>query len=489
MTGEPLNARKPKIGTNAPDDGDLTVIYRDPRNLQPDPRNARTHSEEQIAQIRASIRQFGFTNPILLRDDDATIGAGHGRQLGALAEGLERVPTITLRGLTEIQWRAYAIADNQLALNAGWDVAVLKAEFAALRLMDFDLGLLGFSGDEIGAVMAFGASDGLTDPDEAPEPPASPVSRLGDVWLLGAHRLVCGDATKADDVALLCGGATPDLANCDPPYGISVVKGASDGGAKAFGSVGGKRLASDPKHISNFGKVEGSQRGRVHGPVRKAIIQPGIYAPVIGDDSTDTAIAAYGVLKGLGVPAIVLWGGNYYADKLPPSRCWLVWDKENTGTFADAELAWTNQDAIVRLLRHQWSGLIKASERGERRVHPTQKPVALAEWVIETVAPDCKTVLDLFGGSGSTLIACEIRGKQAYILEMSPSYVDVMIQRWEKFTGLRASHEDGRSFSKISTDRLDSDRPGVGEGGRTPRRRRPDSSRLSSVSDRSGIAL
>ena len=149
MTGEPLNARKRKIGTNAPDDGDLTVIYRDPRNLQPDPRNARTHSEEQIAQIRASIRQFGFTNPILLRDDDATIGAGHGRQLGALAEGLERVPTITLHGLTEIQWRAYAIADNQLALNAGWDVAILKAEFAALRLAEFDVAGLGFSSDQI----------------------------------------------------------------------------------------------------------------------------------------------------------------------------------------------------------------------------------------------------------------------------------------------------------------------------------------------------
>ena len=155
-----------------------------------------------------------------MRDDDATIGAGHGRQLAALAEGLERVPTITLHGLTEIQWRAYAIADNQLALNAGWDVAILKAEFAALRLMDFDLGLLGFSGDEIGAVMAFGASDGLTDPDEAPEPPASPVSRLGDVWLLGAHRLVCGDSTKAEDVAKALNGVKPHLMVTDPPYGV-----------------------------------------------------------------------------------------------------------------------------------------------------------------------------------------------------------------------------------------------------------------------------
>ena len=155
-----------------------------------------------------------------MRDDNATIGAGHGRQLGALAEGLERVPTITLHGLTEIQWRAYAIADNQLALNARWEIAISRRKFAALRLMDFDLGLLGFSGDEIGAVMAFGASDRLTDPDQAPEPPASPVSRFGNVWLLGAHRLVCGDATKAEDVAKALNGVKPHLMVTDPPYGI-----------------------------------------------------------------------------------------------------------------------------------------------------------------------------------------------------------------------------------------------------------------------------
>jgi DNA modification methylase len=162
---------------------------------------------------------------------------------------------------------------------------------------------------------------------------------------------------------------------------------------------------------------------------------------------------SYAVLLALGVPVITLWGGNYYADALPASRCWLVWDKENTGSFADAELAWTNQDAIVRLLRHQWSGLIKASERGERRVHPTQKPVALAEWVLETLAPRAKTAIDLFLGSGSTLIACENRGVACYGVEMSEPYVDVIINRWQNFTGLQATL-DGKTFAEVQRERL-----------------------------------
>ncbi len=178
--------------------------------------------------------------------------------------------------------------------------------------------------------------------------------------------------------------------------------------------------------------------GRVHGKSRNSIIQPNSYAPVIGDDSTETALAGYRVLDELGCPVIVLWGGNYFASALPPSRCWLVWDKETNGSFADAELAWTNRDAVVKLFRHQWSGLMKDSERGERRCHPTQKPVALAEWVIATLAPSARIVLDLFGGSGSTLIACEIQHRACRMMELSPHYCDVIVKRWEQFTGGKA---------------------------------------------------
>lgn len=424
-------------------------------------RNARTHSDEQVAQIAASIREWGWTTPCLL-DEDGGIIAGHGRVLAAKKLGIAEIPCMVARGWSDAQKRAYILADNKLALNAGWDNDLLKIELGDLQALDFNLELTGFSLDEIGALTA-DKNSGLTDPDDAPEPPGEPVSRLGDIWVLGKHRLACGDSTDADCVKRLCDGVVPDLANCDPPYGINVVKSASVGGAKAFGKVGGGKphpFAASRRQSGTVGRSDThpvafkSPQGRGHAPARKAIIKPGIYAPIIGDDSTETAIASYTVLVSLGVSAIVLWGGNYFANALPPSRCWLVWDKENTGTFADAELAWTNRDAIVRLIRHQWSGLIKASERGERRVHPTQKPVALAEWVIETIAPEAATVIDLFGGSGSTLIACERKKKQAFIMEMSPAYCDVMIERWQRFTGQVAFHEQTRSsFADLSSNR------------------------------------
>lgn len=183
-----------------------------------------------------------------------------------------------------------------------------------------------------------------------------------------------------------------------------------------------------------------------------------MYAPIIGDDTTKTAIESHTVLVAIGCPILVLWGGNYFCDKLPPSRCWLVWDKENTGTFADAELAWTNVDKVVKLFRHQWSGLIKASEKGERRVHPTQKPIALAEWVFTTVAPQAKTVIDLFLGSASTLVAAERQGLSCFGMEMSEAYVDVALLRWQNLTGQKAILEgDGRDYDEVSASRGRSD--------------------------------
>ena len=421
-----------------------------------------------------------------MRTETGEIIAGHGRILAAQKRGFTDAPCMTAVGWSPEQIKAYRIADNKLTENSTWDEDLLKAELTALEDIGFDLTLTGFNLEEINLLVDGGVGQGLTDPDDAPEPPANPVSALGDVWLLGAHRLMCGDSRSLSETQQLCAGIIPDLANCDPPYGISVVKSASVGGAKPFGQTGhvgrsdthaiafgklGARAASDPKHIANYGKTGGgnapyggwkdgdrtkgpAKQGRVHGPARRAIIAPGLYAPIIGDDSTETAVATYGVLTGIGACAIVLWGGNYFANALPPSRCWLVWDKENTGTFADAELAWTNQDAVVRVLRHQWSGLMKASERGEKRVAPTQKPVALAEWVIETVSPKAKSVLDLFGGSGSTLIACERLSRSCFMMEISPHYCDVIIERWRNFTGKQATHEKtGRTFDEIAADR------------------------------------
>lgn len=402
----------------------VKVDYRHIDDLIPYAMNARTHSPEQVEQIARSIGEFGWTNPVLVDGSDGVI-AGHGRILAARMLGIEEIPCIVIPDLDETQRRALVLADNQLALNAGWDEEMLKAEIEALIGAEFDIGLLGFPDDDIKALMA--DQRGRGDPEHVPDVPAVPHSQLGDVWLCGAHRIMCGDSLDPEHVRGALGDLTADIANCDPPYGIEAVKGGHTGGAKAFGK----------------GRVHGrgkSGLGKVHGNARNAIIDVGTYAPIIGDDTTETAIKSHAVLVELGVPVIVMWGGNYFANAIPPSRCWLVWDKENSGSFADAELAWTNQDRVVRLIRHQWNGLIKASERGQKRVHPTQKPVALAEWVVETMAPDAKVVLDLFLGSGWTLIAAEQRGIACVGVEMAPAYVDVAVRRWEEFTGQKAVH-------------------------------------------------
>jgi len=401
-------------------------------------RNARTHSDEQVAQIAASMKEFGWTIPILI-DEDGIIIAGHGRTLAAAQLGINEVPVMIARGWTEAQKMAYRIADNRLPESAGWDADMLRLELTELGKMGFDLALTGFDDLEL---VQFMATPNVADPEETPEPPVNPVSRKGDLWMLGNHRLLCGDSLNKDEVDALLNGTVPDLANCDPPYGIGIVKRSSDGGAKPFGSQG---------------RVHGLGRagfGRVHGNAAKAIIQTGVYAEVIGDDSTDTAIASYQILMDIGVKRLVLWGGNYYAEALPPSRCWFVWDKEVTGTFADVELAWTNCDQVARLFRHQWNGLMKASEKGQARVHPTQKPVALAEWVIDTVTPRSRTVLDLFVGSGSTLIAAERKECSYFGMELAEPYVDVAVQRWQTYTGQEATLEStGETYAETAANR------------------------------------
>jgi hypothetical protein len=212
-------------------------------------------------------------------------------------------------------------------------------------------------------------------------------------------------------------GVTPEMVYTDPPYGISIVQGGKVGGGGAFG--GKKNEKADKSNI----------------------IQSSNFAPIINDDSIDTAVEAISIIKTLGAGVEIIWGGNYYASALPNSSCWIVWDKENTGNFADAELAWTNQPSAVRIFKHMWNGMVKASERGQKRVHPTQKPVALAEWCFENYG-DPKTVLDLFLGSGSTLIACEQTRRDCYGMELSPAYCDVIVKRWEDFTGKKAILEE-----------------------------------------------
>jgi len=399
--------------------------------LVPYARNSRTHSDAQVAQIAASIREFGFTNPVLI-DKDGGIIAGHGRVMGARKLGLAEVPCIRLAHLTDTQKRAYIIADNKLALNAGWDDELLAIEFAELADAGFDNLLTGFTQDEIDALTPEQIPEGLTDEDAVPEVQAEPVSKLGDVWLLGKHRVMCGDSTSIDAVEALMDGNAVDMVFTDPPYGISIVSGGGKvGGGGAFG---GKR--NEKKDKSN-------------------VIQSSNFAPVAGDDSIDVAVEAIQVIATLGAKVEIIWGGNYYAASLPNSSCWIVWDKQNTGNFADCELAWTNQTTAVRKFEHMWNGMVKASEHGQKRVHPTQKPVALAAWCFEQYGDKCETVVDLFGGSGSTLIACEQKKKTGYIMELSGSYVDVIVRRWQDFTGKQATLEaTGATFAEVESQNM-----------------------------------
>jgi ParB-like chromosome segregation protein Spo0J len=383
--------------------------------LTPYARNSRTHSDEQISQLAASIKEWGWTTPVLV-DEDGSIIAGHGRTLAAQRLKMTEVPVMVAKGWSEAKKRAYVIADNKLALNAGWDNEMLALEFSELQGMDFDLDLTGFTADEIAALMPEEIEPGKTDEDAVPEVPEQPVTVLGDVWILGKHRLMCGDSTSIDAVDKLMDGQKADMVFTDPPYGMNAV--------------------------SKDGKVGGSTKNA----------KAKTYRPVLGDEDTSVAKSACEMLISLDISKLIIWGGNYFTDFLPPTPCWLVWDKQRPEglTFADGEMAWTNFTTPLKFIRHRWDGYHRASERNEDRVHPTQKPAFLAEWCFKEYGQQNDVVLDVFGGSGSTLIACEKTNRQARLMELDPKYVDVIIKRWQDFTGKKATHaETGKTFDEV----------------------------------------
>jgi DNA modification methylase len=383
--------------------------------LVPYARNARTHSDEQVGQIAASIKEWGWTTPVLV-DEQGSIIAGHGRTLAAQRLQMTEVPVMVAKGWSDAKKRAYVLADNKLAMNAGWDNEMLALELGEIGDLGFDLDLTGFTADEIAALMPEQIKPGQTDEDAVPEVPENPVTVLGDVWILGKHRLMCGDSTSIDAIEKLTEKQSIDMVFTDPPYGVAVVKD---------GMVG-----------ADFG-----------------VAKKGNYKPIIGDETTDTAIEAYNACVSIGAKKIVLWGGNYFSNKLPPSSCWLVWDKRGdsgiVNTFADCELAWTNMTSPARVHKQLWNGMIREGEK-DKRVHPTQKPVALCEWGITNYTDKNASVLDLFLGSGSTLMACEKTNRKCFGMEMSPDYCDVIVKRWQDFTGKIATHaETGKPFAEV----------------------------------------
>lgn len=380
----------------------MEIIYKKVDELIPYVNNARTHSKEQVNQICSSINEYGFTNPILI-DEKGMIIAGHGRLMASKQLGLEQVPCIELKGLTEAQKKAYVIADNKMALNAGWDEELLKLELENLKELDFDLDLTGFDTSELDAILDSELEEQEIIEDEVPEVPEEPKAKLGDIYQLGSHFLMCGDSTNIDDIKRLLNGNKINMVYSDAPYGISVV-----GNNNTVGGGG--------------------------------ITNPGVYKKIKGDDTTDTAKDFYNNCVNIGIDKFILWGGNYFTDFLPFSPSWLIWDKRvdmNSNNFADGEMAWCSFKTPVRIYHQLWNGMIREGEH-EDRVHPTQKPVRMQTEILKDFTNENDNILDGFGGSGSTLMACEQTNRNCFMIEYEPSYVDVIIQRWENFTGKKA---------------------------------------------------
>lgn len=375
----------------------MQIIEKSIDELIPYAQNPRCN-DEAVDAVASSIASFGFNVPCVIDSHNVLI-IGHTRLKAAKKLGLKTVPCICADSLTPAQVKAYRLADNKVSELASWDMSLLESELAQLDDLQFDMTPFGF--EEISDDESSEESDVLPEMESDSEP----VSRLGDVWQLGRHRLMCGDATSYDDVMTLTQGESIDLCLTDPPYGISVVGTDKTVGNKDFG-----------------------------------ICKHGAYRPIISDDSTDTAQNAYLVVKEI-ADRLILWGGNYFLDFLPPSDSWLIWDKRcDSGivnTYADGEMAWCSFHTPVRIYHQLWNGMIREGEH-DKRVHPTQKPIKMLSDILRDFTEAQSKVLDVFGGSGSTLIACEQTDRQCYIMELDPHYCDVIIKRWETETGLEA---------------------------------------------------
>lgn len=385
-------------------------------SLIPYARNSRTHSDEQVGKIAASIKEFGFLNPVIIDGENGII-AGHGRILAAQKLGLTTVPVIEASHLTDAQRRAYIIADNRLALDAGWDEEMLAVEFADLDAMDFDLSLTGFTLDEIAEITAGEIEEGLTDEDSVPELADDPVTVLGDVWVLGNHRLMCGDSTSIDSAMRLLQDKPADMVNTDPPYGISY---QSNGRTKSEKFA---VLKNDDVFLDIAPVIHACSKGWVFVWTSWKVLREWL-------DQFDS----------FGYPTNqVIWskGGGAMGDL--------------KGAFAsdyETALVW-NRGA--ELTGKRIGSVWKVGKDGAQTyVHPTQKPVALAEEAIDKTTRKGAVVLDLFGGSGSTLIACEKTGRHARLMELDEKYCDVIVKRWQEFTGREAVLESsGDKFNDM----------------------------------------
>lgn len=370
----------------------------DIEKLIPYAKNSRTHSDAQVAQIASSMKEWGWTNPILV-DEAGQIIAGHGRVLAARKLAIKEIPVMIANGWSDAKKKAYVIADNKLALNAGWDAELLRLEIEELKEVNFDLNLLGFSDEELADMKEPEVVDGLTDEDAVPEVPVEPKTKLGDIYILGNHRLMCGDSTSIDAVDKLLDGSRPDMVFTDPPYNIDY-QGVKDKREK---------IKNDKMEDSEF----------------KDFLVESLY-------SCETMyVCCSWQYAHLFKESMEIIGRK--------PKAMIVWDKVNPAQHLDK---YFKQHEIIfyygdfgghKTLR----GDVWSLKRQRNTVHPTMKPVELIEMALQD-QPDKRTVLDVFGGSGSTLIAAEKTGRKAYLMELDPKYCDVIVKRWEEFTGKKA---------------------------------------------------
>jgi DNA modification methylase len=409
---------------------DLQIAWRPLGELIPYARNPRTHSGAQVAQIAASVREFGWTNPVLVDGANGII-AGHGRVLAARKLGLERVPVIELAHMSEAQKRAYVLADNQLALNAGWDEALLRLELADLSELGFDLGLIGFGPGELEQLLSGDGRTGLSDDDEAPALPELAVTGRGDLWVLGEHRLLCGDATVAADVERVLDGRLADMTFTDPPYNVD------------YGSSAKDKLRGHRRKILNDDLGSGFEVFLQDACANILAVTKGAVYVCMSSSELHTLQKAFTAA-----------GGKW--------STFLIWAK-HTFTLGRADYQRQYEPILYGWHDghdHYWCG---ARDQGDvwhfdkpvrNDLHPTMKPVALVERAVRNSSKSRDIVLDPFGGSGSTLIACAKAGRQARLVELDPKYCDVIIRRWQAWTGEQAALEDeGRAFEETAAGR------------------------------------
>ena len=405
----------------------LQVVTWPVEKLIPYARNARTHSAEQVAQVAASIAEFGWTNPILAGADGIVI-AGHARLLAARKLGMTEVPVIVLDHLTESQRRALVLADNRLALNAGWDEEMLRVEMAALDDDGFNLEVVGFTDEEIADLLRDPEEvhAGNTDDDAVPETPETAITVPGDTWLLGQHRLLCGDSVQMESVEKVLAGGLADMVFCDPPYNVN------------YGATMKDKLRGKARKIANDDLGQDFEQFLRDACVNILAVTKGAIYVCMSSSELHTLQKAFREA-----------GGHW--------STFVIWAK-NTFTMGRSDYQRQYEPILYGWKEgtdHFWCG---ARDQGDvwfikkphvNDLHPTMKPVELVERAVRNSSKGRDTVLDPFGGSGTTLIACEKTGRQARVIELEPKYCDVIIRRWQEFTGEEASLDgDGRKLHR-----------------------------------------